>query len=76
MKKIRDLTEVGARLEEAVKQTLPDSAHDPPSIYEHYEMLAIQILDSEHADYKPSELQQYLEVYLANIRKKLGLPTQ
>ena len=74
MKTIRELAEVGARLEEAAQRSLPESAHDPPAVYDHHELLAIQILDSEHAEYPPGMLQGYLEAYLAELRSKLGLP--
>ncbi|MBK7729681.1 MAG: hypothetical protein IPJ33_14635 [Gammaproteobacteria bacterium] len=40
---IRTLAEVGARLEEAVR-SLPGDGHD---LFDRYEMVAIQILDSE-----------------------------
>lgn len=76
MKNLHELGAVGARLEAAALQSLPESAHDPPAVYDHYEMLAIQILDSEHADYAPGVLQHYLEVYLADLRAKLGLDPQ
>jgi hypothetical protein len=69
----RDLAEVGSRLKEAVRN-LPDSVTDPPTLYDRYEMLAIQILDSEHADYPAGELEAYLLQYLAELRIKLGLP--
>jgi hypothetical protein len=73
MKTLRDLAAVGARLEEAAQQSLPESAHDPPAVYDHYEMIAILILDADAYEYPPGTLQGYLELYLADLRNKLGL---
>lgn len=47
---IRSLAEVGARLEKAVMAFSGDDA-DPQQRYAHYEMIAIEILDSEFNDY-------------------------
>ena len=66
---IRDLAEVGARLEETVRN------HPDGDLYETYERVAIAILDSEHADYPPDELRAYLAHFLDTKRRGLGLPS-
>jgi hypothetical protein len=58
---IRDLAEVGARLEETVR------SHPDGDLYETYEMVAIAILDSEHTDYPPGELRAYLAGLLCRL---------
>jgi hypothetical protein len=58
---IRDLAEVGARLEETVR------SHPDGDLYETYEMVAIAILDSEHTDYPPDELRAYLAGLLCRL---------
>ena len=60
---IRSLTEVGVRLEEAVT-ALPWRADDPSELYDQYEMVAIQILDSEHHLFREGELANYLAAIL------------
>jgi len=65
---IRTLAEVGARLEDAVR-SLPDDGHD---LFDRYEMVAIQILDSEFPDFAPGLLERYLSVYLDLKRLELG----
>ncbi len=69
---IRNLTEVGARVEKAV-EALPGEVASPLELYEQYEMTAIQILDSEFGDYADGELLRYLEGYLAEKRRILGM---
>ena len=69
---IRSLAEVGARLEAVA--ALPGRVADSAEIYERYEMVAIQILDSEHGDFDQGALQDYLRGYLALKRMELGLP--
>jgi len=69
---IRDISEVGARLEKAVKPLIEDSM-TPQEIYDLYEMTAIQILDSEFDDWFGDDLQIYLEGYLEAKEEKLGL---
>lgn len=66
------LAEVRARLEEAVA-ALPGEATDPQELYDRYEMVAIEILDSEHADFCPGMLESYLREYLAEKRRDLGI---
>ena len=65
---IRDLAEVGARLEETVR------SHPDGDLYETYEMVAIAILDSEHTDYPPDELRAYLAHFLESKRNELSRP--
>ena len=57
------LLEVGARLEKAV-QELVDKGLASSDLYSTYEMVAIQILDSEHQDYPDGELETYLKEFL------------
>lgn len=69
---IRNLAEVGARLEESVL-SLPGEVSSPTDLYEQYEMIAIQILDSEFDNYAEGGLLRYLEGYLAEKRRILGI---
>jgi hypothetical protein len=66
------LAEVGARLEETVS-TLPVNATNAGELFDRYEEIAIQVLDSEHGNYTPGELEQYLNTYLYLKRLELGL---
>ena len=59
----RSLAEVGVRLEKAVS-ALPGEAANPADLYDRYEMLATQILDSEFEDYLDGVLEEYLMTYL------------
>ena len=59
----RLLAEVGARLEEAV-QSLPGDPIDAQEAFDRYESVAIAILDSEHADFIPGELEAYLKTLM------------
>ena len=68
---IRPLAEVGTRLEEVVA-LLPGEPAGPAEIYDRYEEVAIAILDSEHGDFIPGELQEYLETLLYAKRLELG----
>ena len=68
----RNLAAVGARLEEAVA-LLPGVPTDPGELADRYEEVAIAILDSEHTDFIPGELQEYLEALLYAKRLELGL---
>ncbi|MEM6483968.1 MAG: hypothetical protein AAF662_03135 [Pseudomonadota bacterium] len=63
MKTPADLRAVGARLEEAVA-LLPGDPASPQDLYDRYEMVAIAILDSEHAEFAPRVLEHYLTLYL------------
>lgn len=69
----RHLAAVGVRLEEAVCGLLGE-CRSPADIYDRYEEIAIELLDGGHAEYAPSELQDYLADYLAAKRRELGLP--
>ena len=69
---IRDLAEVRVRLEEAVA-ALPGKPDNPAEQFERLEQVAIQILDSEHADFTPGLLEEYLTTYLYIRRLELGL---
>jgi hypothetical protein len=54
------LLEVGVRLERIAKEL----DLTPKDLYSTYEMVAIQILDSEFDDYPEGELEQYLKEFL------------
>lgn len=64
---IRSLAEVGARLEEAYK-LLPGDPSDAEDAYSRFESICIAVLDSEHEDFIPGELQEYLENKLYEFR--------
>ena len=70
---IRSLAEVGARLEETVRNIPDGDLRDPLLRYEIYESVAVAVLDSEHADFEPDALQAYLANFLAEKRIELGL---
>ena len=72
---IRDLAEVGARLEEAVRSHPDGDLYDARRLYQSYEMVAIAILDSEFIDYAPDELRAYLAHFLESKRNELSLPS-
>ncbi|MBR9890000.1 MAG: hypothetical protein GYB20_20150 [Oceanospirillales bacterium] len=63
---IRTLPEASARLEEAVKASSGDR-HSAQDLYDCYEMVAIQILDSNFENFPEGELELYLRGYLAAI---------
>lgn len=69
---IRSLAEVGARLEEAA-QLLPGIPADAAEIFDRYESVAIAILDSEHADFVPGQLEEYLHTLLYKRQLELDL---
>ena len=69
---IRNMSEVGSRLENAV-MAVSDDGLSPQQQYELYESAAIQILDSEFDDYPEGELQDYLMGYLERKRGEFGL---
>jgi hypothetical protein len=62
------------RLEETVKG-LPGAGTDLAGhdLYDRYEMIAIQILDSEHMEHPPGALQEFLESFLHAKQLELGL---
>ncbi len=69
---IRSLAEVGARLEEAVS-LLPGEPADPAETFDRYESVAIAILDSEHTDFTPGLLEEYLQTLLYKRQLELDL---
>ncbi|KJS04720.1 MAG: hypothetical protein VR73_13725 [Gammaproteobacteria bacterium BRH_c0] len=66
------LAEVGLRLESAVAG-LPGEPTDAQDLFDRYEMTAIQILDSEHQDFIPGILEEYLMTLLYLKQLELGL---
>jgi hypothetical protein len=69
---IRSLAEVGARLEEAIA-LLPGDPDSPQELYDRCEMVAIAILDSEHADWPEGLLEEYLILWLRLRRMELRI---
>ena len=69
---IRDLAEVRARLEETVAG-LPGEPADSAELFDRYEQVAIQVLDSEFEAYPPGLLQELLMSYLYIRQIELGL---
>jgi len=68
--KTRSLQEVGDYLGEHAK---PDQSQSPQEQYDHIEMLAISVLDSEFDLYPDGVLQDFLMDYLDTKRRQLGL---
>jgi hypothetical protein len=68
----RSLAEVNTRLEKAV-QFLPEEPADNTEEFERYEYVAIAILDSEHTDFPPGVLQEYLATRMYLRQLELGL---
>ena len=68
----RSLAEVRSRLEQAVS-ALPVDATNASELFDRYEEVAIQVLDSEHGNYTPGALEEYLNTYLYLKRLELGL---
>jgi hypothetical protein len=71
---VRNLAEVRVRLEKAVA-ALPGEPTTPADQFERLEMVAIQILDSEHTEFTPGILEEYLMTYLYLCQLELGLQT-
>jgi hypothetical protein len=67
-----DIGSVRSRLETAVAD-LPGIPADAENVYERYEQIAIAMLDSEHEDFIPGLLEEYLENLLYERRLILGL---
>jgi hypothetical protein len=68
------LAEVRARLEEAVAALPGDPATaTPQDIYDQYEMLAIEILDSEFDQFEDGLLEHHLQTFLLLKRLELGI---
>ncbi|TXS90807.1 hypothetical protein FV139_17695 [Parahaliea maris] len=70
--KTPDLREVRTRLEEAV-QLIPGEPVNKQDEFEAYESVAIAILDSEHSDFPPGVLQEYLMSLLYLRQLELNL---
>jgi len=68
----RSLAEVSARLEEAVS-LLPGEPADPAETFDRYESVAIAILDSEHTDFTPGLLEEYLQTLMYKRQLELDL---
>ena len=69
---IRNLAEVGTRLEEAVA-LLPGEPATPAETFDRYESVAIAILDSEHTDFTTGQLEEYLQTLLYKRQLELSL---
>jgi hypothetical protein len=69
---IRSLAEVATRLEEAVS-LLPGEPANPPETFDRYESMAIAILDSEHTDFIPGQLEEYLQTLMYKRQLELDL---
>ena len=69
---IRALAEVAARLEEAVS-LLPGEPTNPAETFQRYESVAIAILDSEHTDFIPGLLEEYLQTLMYKRQLELNL---
>jgi hypothetical protein len=69
---IRSLAEVGARLDEAVS-LLPGEPACPAETFDRYESVAIAILDSEHTDFIPGQLEEYLQTLMYKRQLELDL---
>lgn len=67
---IRTLAEVVVRLETAVMINI-DHIDTPQDLYDHYEMTAISILDSNFDDFPDNELEIFLKHYLTLKEKEL-----
>ncbi len=66
---ISELTEVAARLENSYL-AFPET-DDLQEMYDRYEMLAVQILDSEFESFRDQSLQYYLMGYLQATKYSL-----
>jgi hypothetical protein len=69
---IRSLAEVATRLEEAVS-LLPGEPANPSETFDRYESMAIAILDSEHTDFIPGQLEEYLQTLMYKRQLELDL---
>ena len=68
----RNLAEVGTRLKKAVS-LLPGEPSDATEMFDRFEQVAIAILDSEHTDFLPGELEEYLQSKIYIRQLELGL---
>jgi hypothetical protein len=69
---IRSLAEVATRLEKAVL-LLPGEPASSAEIFDRYESVAIAILDSEHMDFIPGQLEEYLQTLMYKRQLELDL---
>jgi hypothetical protein len=69
---ICSLAEVRLRLEDAVAGP-PAPGTNAADLFDRYEEIAIQVLDSEFCNYKPGALEEYLETYLYLKQLELDL---
>jgi hypothetical protein len=69
---IRNLAEIGVRLEETVL-ALPVLASNAAELFDRYEEVAIAILDSEHMDFTPGLLEEYLQTLMYKRQLELNL---
>ena len=68
----RSLAGVALRLEDAITG-LPVQATNTAELFDLYEEMAIQVLDSEYASYPADTLEMYLRLFLRMKRLELGL---
>jgi hypothetical protein len=69
---ICSLAEVRLRLENAVAGP-PAPGTNAADLFNRYEEIAIQVLDSEFSNYTPGALEEYLQTYLYLKQLELGL---
>jgi hypothetical protein len=69
---ICSLAEVRLRLEQVVAGP-PAPGTDAADLFDRYEEIAIQVLDSEFSNYTPGTLEEYLETYLYLKQLELDL---
>ena len=69
---ICSLAEVRLRLEHAVAGP-PAPGTNATDLFDRYEEIAIQVLDSEFSNYTPGALEEYLQTYLYLKQLELGL---
>ncbi len=69
---ICSLAEVRLRLEDAVAGP-PAPGTNAADLFDRYEEIAIQVLDSEFSNYTPGALEEYLQTYLYLKQLELDL---
>jgi hypothetical protein len=69
---ICSLAEVRLRLEQVVAGP-PAPGTNAADLFDRYEEIAIQVLDSEFSNYTPGALEEYLQTYLYLKQLELGL---
>ena len=70
--KTPSLRAVADRLEKA-NSLLPGEPACPTETFDRYESVAIAILDSEHTDFIPGQLQEYLQTLMYKRQLELNL---